>query len=50
MKTDIELRYAAHPDDVKHWDTDRLRREHLVGPLFTDNTVTMVYKIGRAHV
>jgi 4-deoxy-L-threo-5-hexosulose-uronate ketol-isomerase len=45
MKTNIELRYAAHPDDVKHWDTDRLRREHLVSPLFCDNTVTMVYTL-----
>ena len=45
MKTNIELRYAAHPDDVKHWDTERLRKEHLVQPLFVDNTVTMVYSL-----
>jgi 4-deoxy-L-threo-5-hexosulose-uronate ketol-isomerase len=45
MKTNIEVRYAAHPDDVKHWDTDRLRREHLVGSLFRDNTVTIVYTL-----
>ena len=45
MKTNIELRYAAHPDDVKHWDTDRLRKEHLVQPLFVDNTVMMVYSL-----
>jgi len=45
MKTNIELRYAAHPDDVKHWDTERLRKEHLVQPLFIDNTVTMVYSL-----
>jgi 4-deoxy-L-threo-5-hexosulose-uronate ketol-isomerase len=45
MKTNIEVRYAAHPDDVKHWDTDRLRREHLVGSLFRDNAVTMVYTL-----
>jgi hypothetical protein len=25
MKTAIEIRYAAHPDDVKQWDTQRLR-------------------------
>ncbi len=31
MKTKIETRYAAHPDDVKHWDTMRLRKEHLEG-------------------
>lgn len=45
MKTKIEVRYAAHPDDVKHWDTDRLRKEHLVQPLFADDTVTMVYSL-----
>jgi len=45
MKTTIEVRYAAHPDDVKHWDTDRLRKEHLVQPLFVDDTVTMVYSL-----
>lgn len=45
MKTNIELRYAAHPDDVRRWDTDRLRREHLVSPLFQDNTVTLVYTL-----
>lgn len=45
MKTNVELRYAAHPDDVKHWDTERLRREHLIGSLFTADTVTMVYSL-----
>lgn len=45
MKTIVEVRYAAHPEDVKHWDTDRLRREHLVQSLFTDNTVLMVYSL-----
>ncbi|HWR75254.1 MAG TPA: 5-dehydro-4-deoxy-D-glucuronate isomerase [Bacteroidales bacterium] len=45
MKTEIEVRYAAHPDDVKHWDTDRLRKEHLVQSLFVDDTVTMVYSL-----
>lgn len=43
MKTITEIRYAAHPDDVKQWDTQRLRKEHLVSNIFTDNTVTMVY-------
>lgn len=27
MKTNYELRYAAHPEDVKHYDTQRLRRD-----------------------
>jgi 4-deoxy-L-threo-5-hexosulose-uronate ketol-isomerase len=45
MKTSTEVRYASHPDDVKHWDTQRLRKEHLVAPLFSDNIVTMVYTL-----
>ncbi len=45
MKTNIEVRYAAHPDDVKHWDNGRLRKEHLVQPLFADDTVMMVYSM-----
>lgn len=45
MKTKIELRYAAHPEDVKHWDTERLRKEHLLTQIFQDNTVTMVYTL-----
>jgi 4-deoxy-L-threo-5-hexosulose-uronate ketol-isomerase len=45
MKTNIQLRYAAHPDDVKSWGTEQLRKEHLVTPLFEDNTVNMVYTL-----
>ena len=45
MKTPIEIRYAAHPGDVKNWDTQRLRKEHLVSNIFSDNTVTMVYTL-----
>jgi 4-deoxy-L-threo-5-hexosulose-uronate ketol-isomerase len=45
MKTSTEVRYTSHPDDVKHWDTQRLRKEHLIAPLFSDNIVTMVYTL-----
>jgi 4-deoxy-L-threo-5-hexosulose-uronate ketol-isomerase len=45
MKTLFEIRYAAHPTDVKHWDTSRLRSEHIVHNLFTPDTVTMVYSL-----
>jgi 4-deoxy-L-threo-5-hexosulose-uronate ketol-isomerase len=43
MKTNYELRYAAHPDDAKHYDTIRLRKEHLIGTIFTADEVNMVY-------
>lgn len=45
MKTTYEVRYAAHPEDVKHYDTSRLRKEHLITPLFVPNQTTMVYTL-----
>jgi 4-deoxy-L-threo-5-hexosulose-uronate ketol-isomerase len=45
MKTLFEIRYAAHPSDVKHWDTSRLRNEHIVHELFTPDTVLVVYSL-----
>ncbi len=45
MKTIAEIRYAAHPGDVKHWDSERIRKEHLIQDLFEKNTVKMVYSL-----
>lgn len=43
MKTNYELRYSSHPEDAKHYDTARLRKEHLIEKLFAINEVNMVY-------
>lgn len=43
MKTNYELRYSSHPEDAKHYDTARLRKEHLIEKLFAANEVNMVY-------
>jgi 4-deoxy-L-threo-5-hexosulose-uronate ketol-isomerase len=43
MKTNYELRYASHPEDAKHYDTARLRKEHLIEKLFAADEVNMVY-------
>lgn len=43
MKTNYELRYSSHPEDAKHYDTARLRKEHLIEKLFSNNEVNMVY-------
>lgn len=43
MKT--ELRYAAHPDDVKNYDTSRLRNEFLIEKIFVPDEITMVYSM-----
>ena len=45
MKTNAEIRFAAHPHDVKHWDSERLRKEHLIQDLFVENKVKMVYSL-----
>ncbi|MBR7048366.1 MAG: 5-dehydro-4-deoxy-D-glucuronate isomerase [Prevotella sp.] len=45
MKTNYELRYAAHPEDVKCYDTARLRRDFLIEALFVANEVNMVYSM-----
>jgi 4-deoxy-L-threo-5-hexosulose-uronate ketol-isomerase len=45
MKTNYEIRYAAHPEDVKHYDTARLRRDFLVECIFTQDEVNMVYSM-----
>ncbi len=45
MKTNYEIRYAAHPEDAKHYDTTRLRRDFLIENLFVENEVNMVYSM-----
>lgn len=45
MKTNYELRYAAHPEDARRYDTARLRRDFLIGKLFGNNEVNMVYSM-----
>lgn len=39
----MEVRYSAHPDDVKKYTTRELRKHFLIQNLFQSNTVTMVY-------
>lgn len=45
MKTNYELRYASHPQDAKHYDTARLRKEHLIETIFGKDEVNMVYSM-----
>jgi len=45
MKTHFELRYAAHPEDARHYDTARLRRDFLIEKLFVPDEVNMVYSM-----
>ena len=43
MPTYFETRYASHPDDVKHFDTERLRKHFLVQNLFTEDHLSLIY-------
>ena len=43
MKT--ELRYAAHPDDFKKYDTGRIRKEFLIENLFMADEISLVYSL-----
>jgi 5-keto 4-deoxyuronate isomerase len=39
----MEIRYAAHPTDVKSYDTTRLRQEFLIERLFVQDELTLTY-------
>jgi 4-deoxy-L-threo-5-hexosulose-uronate ketol-isomerase len=41
----IELRYASHPDDVKSYDTSRLRKEFLIENIFIPDEISLVYSM-----
>lgn len=45
MKTNYEIRYAAHPEDAKSYGTQRIRRDFLIEKVFSDNEVNMVYSM-----
>lgn len=45
MKTNYEVRYAAHPQDAKSYDTQRIRRDFLIERVFAENEVNMVYSM-----
>ena len=43
MKT--ELRYASHPEDVKKYDTTKLRSEFLIENVFIADEISLVYSL-----
>ena len=45
MKTNCEVRYAAHPRDAKGYDTARLREDFLIEKIFAADEVNMVYSM-----
>jgi len=43
MKSTCQVRYASHPDEVKNYDTDKLREHFLIEKLFAPDEILMVY-------
>lgn len=41
----FEYRYAAHPYDVKDYDTERLRKEFLIEDIFNADEISLVYSM-----
>lgn len=41
----IELRYASHPNDVKGYDTEKLRKEFLIENVFIEDEISLVYSM-----
>ncbi|MGA2407318.1 MAG: 5-dehydro-4-deoxy-D-glucuronate isomerase [Bacteroidales bacterium] len=41
----VELRYASHPNDVKNYDTDKLRKEFLIENVFVPDEISLVYSM-----
>lgn len=45
MNTNYKIRYAVHPEDFRHYDTARLRRNILIEHIFASDEVNMVYSM-----
>lgn len=45
MAIHYEIRYSNHPDDAKHYDTDRLRKDFLVTNIMSPGDINMVYSM-----
>jgi 4-deoxy-L-threo-5-hexosulose-uronate ketol-isomerase len=43
MKT--ELRYSSHPNDVKNYGTEKLRKEFLIENVFLQDEISLVYSL-----
>ncbi len=41
----LEIRYAAHPEDVKNYDTEKLRKEFLIENIFVPDEISLVYSM-----
>ena len=40
---DLDIRYATHPDDVRNYDTETLRRHFLIDSVFAADRAILAY-------
>ena len=45
-----EVRFSNHPDDARHYDTTRLRKEFLVEKLMVPGEINMVYSMNDRYI
>lgn len=44
-KVIFEEKYASHPRDVKHYDTEQLRKEFLIEKVFAEDRILLTYSL-----
>jgi len=49
-KINYEVRFSNHPEDAKHYDTERLRKEFLVEKLMVPGEINMVYSMNDRYI
>jgi 4-deoxy-L-threo-5-hexosulose-uronate ketol-isomerase len=45
-----EVRFSNHPEDARHYDTERLRKEFLVEKLMVNGEINMVYSMNDRYI
>jgi len=50
MSINYQLRYSNHPDDAKHYDTDKLRKEFLVETIMSPDEINLVYSMNDRYI
>jgi len=50
MAINYEVRFSNHPDDARHYGTERLRKEFLVEKLMVSGEINLVYSMNDRYI
>jgi len=50
MAIHYEVRFSNHPDDARHYDTQKIRKEFLVETLMVPGEINMVYSMNDRYI